>query len=571
MAINILGLDINDYNTSAVLVRDGAIVAGAQEERFSREKRTRRFPVQAMQFCLDSGGLELSDLAAVAVSVNPAIYLENLQPVQSERARYRGELLYAPLNYLLGMTPGADALDTHVHVREKQLGDLHVHYVNHHDAHAATAFYPGPFEEAAVLSVDGFGEKETTVFYRARDTEIKRIHRVEFPHSIGCLYAAMTEFLGMQPFRHEWKLMAAAAHGDPSQYLQKMRSLIHAGESGEFELDLSYFNFHQFHRPGYCAPKMAALLGEPYAPGAEPDERFFNIAAATQCVTGEILFRLLHDLHDMVRCNNLCLSGGVAMNCVLNGRIAGETPFAKVFVPPMPDDSGTSVGAALHVYHNVFNGAARSQMIHNYIGPAFSDDEIETELRRNKLAYRREADPCKTAAQCIADKKLVAWFQGGMEFGDRALGNRSILADPRDPDIPALINARVKDRRPFQPFAPSVLGHKAKEYFMNAAASPFMDKAFLTWSGKASEIPAVLNADGSARVQTVTPEQNELFFKLIESFETITGVPMVLNTSFNLRGEPIVCTPRDALRTFFSSGLDVLFLGPFMIEKPESL
>ena len=255
------------------------------------------------------------------------------------------------------------------------------------------------------------------------------------------------------------------------------------------------------------------------------------------------------------------------MNCVLNGKIAANTPFKNIFVPPMPDDSGTSIGAALRVYHNTLHSPRCAPITHNYFGPSFTDAQIEAELQRSKARYEKLADPCATAANLLADGMLVGWFQDAMEFGDRALGNRSILGDPRNPEIPGRINSLVKDREAFQPFAPAVLAERAGEFFASAAPSPFMEKTFSALPGKGWLIPAVLGADGSARVQTVTAAQNEKFHRLIEAFDRITGIPMILNTSFNLRGEPIVCAPRDALRTFFSSGLDALFLGPFVIRK----
>ena len=567
MPIAILGLDINDYNTSAALAVDGRIVAAAQEERFNREKRTRRFPAQAMAYCLRQGGLTLGELTAVAISSNPAIYLENLSPVQSERARFRGELLYAPVNYLLGATPGADALGASLHIDETRLGGLDIHYLTHHDCHAATALLLSPFDSGAILSLDGFGEKETTVFYRGDGAALYRKQSVEFPHSVGCFYSAMTSFLGLQPDRHEWKLMAAAAHGDPQRYLGQLRSLLHYRGDGRFEIDLPYFNYYQFHRPGLFTPKLVELLGPPYTPEMEPDARFFDLAAATQQATEELVFALLRDLAAMVSDRRLCLTGGVAMNCVLNGKITAETPFEEVFVPPMPDDSGTSLGAAL-LAGTLHHGLPRREPLrHNYLGPSFTDEEIRLELERDELPFSQPADVAAAAAARLAAGQLVGWFQGGLEFGDRALGNRSILADPRDATAPARINARIKDRRPYQPFAPSILAERAADWFDNAVPSPFMEKTFRVRPAQAARIPAVLGPDGHARLQTVTPEQNGLFHRLIAAFDKATGVPLVLNTSFNLRGEPIVCSGRDAIRTFYASGLDALFIGPYCVEK----
>ena len=455
----------------------------------------------------------------------------------------------------------------HLQVYEERLGKIDFHYLAHHDCHAATAFYLSPFDSCAILSIDGFGEKETTVMYEGRGNDIRRLQNIEFPHSLGSFYSAMTEFLGLRPDRHEWKLMAAAAYGDPEVFLPAMRNLIRYIGHGRFEVNLPYFNYYQFHRPGLFTRKLTEVLGDPFLPGSEPDRRFFDVAAATQKVTEEIVMALLHHLSEQVPEKNLCLTGGVALNCVLNGKIPSQTPFKNLFVPPMPDDSGTSIGAALHVAIKVLGEKRPAPMVHNYLGPSFSEARIETELKRAKVRYERIEDPCLRAAEHIAAGRLTGWFQGGMEFGDRALGNRSILADPRNPKVPALINETIKDRPAYQPFAPSILAKNTNEYFLGSMSSPFMEKTFKVLPEKAAGIPAVLGPNGSARLQTVTREQNEELYRLIEAFERITGAPLVLNTSFNLRGEPIVCTPGDALRTFFSCGLDVLFLGPFLVKK----
>lgn len=563
----VLGLDLNDHNTSAAIVVDGVVRAAAHEERFNREKRTRRFPLSAMNFCLASAGATLREVDAVAVSVNPAIYLESLNTANSERARYRGELLYAPVNYLLGLTPGVDSTSARLSVAAEPLGGLDLHYVRHHDCHAAASFLTSPFDAAAVLSVDAFGEKETTVLYAGEGNALRRLHSVEFPHSVGCFYAVLTEFLGLRPDRDEWKLMAAAAHGSARRFIGAMRELIRCAEGGRVEMDLAAFSHYLFHRPGLFSPRLVERLGPAYGPGAEPDERFFDIAAATQAVTEEVVFGLLRHLATLVPSRDLCLGGGVALNCVLNGKITANTPFRRVFVPPMPDDSGTSVGAALSVAATAFDAPRAASMVRNDWGPSFDDDAIEAELTRAKARFERVSSPAAEAAGALAAHRLVGWFQGGMEFGDRALGHRSILADPRDASAPSRIAAEIKARRSYQPFAPSVLAERAGEWFVDAAPSPFMEKTFRVRTEHAASIPAVLGPDGAARVQTVTAEQNELFHRLIATFEAVTGVPAVLNTSFNEDGEPIVATPRDALRTYFATGLDDLFIGSFRVRK----
>jgi carbamoyltransferase len=563
----ILGIVMNDISTSACLLKDGEIIAAAQEERFNREKRTRRFPVESLKWCLESNGLRMEDLAAVAVPVNPSIYLENPNTVYSERARFRGELLYAPLNFLLGIYKASARGCTRLTVETEGGKPLDIFYIRHHDAHAASAFYPSPFDEAAILTIDAFGEKETTVLHRARRGSIERLKSVEFPISVGCFYAAMTEFLGFLPFSDEWKIMGAAAYGDPARYSASLEKTIGIDSGGGLFMDLSYFNHYQFHRPGLFTNKLAALLGEPYSPRAEWDDRFYDLAAATQRTVEKIIFGLLNRLHKATGLKNLCVAGGVAMNCVANGKIHLETPFENIFVPPAPDDTGAGIGAALAAARIIDPDASTPEMIHNNLGPEYGDVLIEEALKLSKVKYERLADRAQKAASLISDGRIVAWFQGRMEFGERALGNRSILADPRNPEMKDSINDCVKFREPFRPLAPAVLAELRNEWFDGAETSYFMEKVFRAREEKRESIPAAVHRDGAARVQDVTEASNPLFHELISAFNKLTGVPLVLNTSFNVQGEPIVMTPGDALRTFFSCGIDDLIIGPFHVSK----
>ena len=567
MPLYVLGIDMNDVSTSACLVRDGQLAAGAQEERFNREKKTRRFPVQAVDWCLKSAGLELEDLDAVAVPVNPAIYLETLNPSHYERARFRGELLYSPLNFLLGAYGGMAGGASRLEVQLDNGGTLEVHYIRHHDAHAASAFYLSPFDDAAVFTADAFGEKDCMAWYHADGNNIARIRATEFPYSAGCFYAAITEYLGFRPFRDEWKVMGAGAFGDADRYQAEMDQLIWVGEDGAVGMNLDYFRHHLFHRPGLFTEKLATLLGSPYKSGEETDERFFDIAAAAQQKLEQVIIDLLKSFRIESGKNNLCYAGGLAMNCALNGKIESETGFEKVFIPPLPDDSGTSAGAALAVSRLLDPGESVTPMIHNSIGPGYSDAEILETLDLAGVRYRRADDPAKEAARLIASGRIVAWFQDGMEFGERALGSRSILADPRDIEMKDRITDRVKFREPFRPFAPAVLVEHQSEWFESDEPVCFMEKTVKVREEMAGRIPAVVHEDGTARLQSVSEESNPLFHELIQEFHRLSGTPMVLNTSFNLRGEPIVMTPHDALRTFFSCGIHHLVIGSFVVGK----
>lgn len=567
MSKYILGIDMNDVSTSACLARDGEIVAAVQEERFNREKRTRRFPVKSIAWCLESSGLELKDVSAVAVSVNPSIYLEHLNAAHSERARFRGELLYAAPNFLLGIYHGLAAGHSRLTIKTEYGNPLEIYYIRHHDAHAACAFYQSPFDKAAILTADAFGEKETTAWHMGRGNNIERLRSVEFPYSIGCFYSAMTEFLSFRPFHDEWKLMGAAAYGDPAQYSKSLSKIFSSEPDGGFFMDLSYFNHYQFHRPGLFTRKLVDILGEPYAGDSERDERFFNIAAAAQSITERVMLDILNKFQSDTGLKKLCFSGGVAMNCVLNGKIHEATGFENIFIPPAPDDSGTSTGAALTVSRLIDPGKFTSPIIHNYLGPEFCEGKIEEALKLSKVRYGKVERPSALAAELVSQGNIVAWFQGRMEFGERALGNRSILADPRDPAMKDRINNCVKFREQFRPLAPTVIAEFQDEWFESSSHVYFMEKAFRVKKEKQGKIPAVVHEDGTARLQTVTMESNRLFYELIEEFRKITGIPMVINTSFNIQGEPIVMTPLDAIRTFFSCGIDHLIIGSFHVSK----
>ena len=444
---------------------------------------------------------------------------------------------------------------------------IETHFITHHTAHASSFFF-SPFDEAAILTVDAFGEKQCATFFAGSGKTLTPVWDQEFPHSLGAFYSTFTEYCGFQPQSDEWKLMGASAYGDPDRLFSKVRSLVDLRASGAFALDLEYFNHYQFHRPGYFSARMTDLLGFPPNPLDHPlEDRYYDLSAAAQRVMEDIYFHLLNALHEKTKCRAVVIAGGTALNSLANGKIFERTPFREAFVPPVPDDSGGSLGAACYA-HCVIRGRDRSYVMrNNYLGPGYGDDEIRSSLEKYQIPHRELADPAMSAAEQIAQGKIVGWFQGRLEFGDRALGNRSILADPRDASMKDKINACIKYREAFRPFAPAILSEYADEFFVNAHSAPFMERVFTIRPDKRAAVPAVTHEDGTGRLQTVTRDQNEIFHRLIAHFHSLTGVPLVVNTSFNLKGEAIVCSPEDAIRTFFTSGLDSLFLGPFLIEK----
>jgi carbamoyltransferase len=562
----IIGLSIG-YNTSSALLLNGDVAFAVEEERLIREKRTRKFPIRGVQEALKRSGLGLEDVDAFAVAWNPAINLEPFNLAQSMRTRYMGEFLYSVPNYLMTLKDDNSALLTQQVVEFMDQEKLNIYYVTHHLSHAATFFF-SPFERAAIMSIDGFGEKDCVLFAEGKGNQLRTLWTQEFPHSLGSFYSAMTEFIGFKPDNDEWKLMGASSYGDRDRYYDKLRKTIHLKDSGGFELDLSYFNHYQFHRPLLYSPKMADLLDlQPNERDKPLTQEYYDLSAAAQRITEEVYFHLLRHLHELTGLDDVVLAGGVVYNSVANGKILQETPFKNAFMPPVPDDSGGALGAAFYMRHQVWKQPREYVMTSNYFGPGYSDDEIESQLKTLKLSYVGLDDPAQSAAELVAAGKIVGWFQGRLEFGDRALGNRSILADPRDSEMKDKVNNTVKYREPFRPFAPSALADKIDDYFIDAVPAPYMERVFPIRPEKQAEIPAVTHVDGSGRLQTVTEESNPLYWRMIDSFHKITGVPLVLNTSFNLKGEPIVCSPQDALRTFYSSGLDALVIGGFLVEK----
>lgn len=562
----ILGINMSGRDSSAAVVVDGNIHFAIREERLNREKKTRKFPMLAVNACLDAAGTSMARVDRVGISWNPAINLERFNAAQSSLARYKPEHFYGVPNHLFTFFPGevSTLSEQRFHFPDKKV--LEIAYVNHHISHAADAFLQSPFEEAAILVLDAYGEKDSVTFAIGRGTKIEVFRTIKFPYSIGSFYGTITQFLGFTSDMDEWKVMGASPYGNSRRYYKHLRNMFIFSGEGTLEMDLTYFEYPTFTSPTMYSQKLVNLLGPARQPSEELNDRHFDIAAAAQLVTEEIVYHLLKQLHAMTGSSNLCISGGVAMNCVLNGKIPGYTPFKNVHVGSSADDGGTAVGAALYVASQQ-SGHQRVPVKHNYWGHGFSDDEIETELKKYGIRYRKSSNAALEAAEMIAGRKIIGWFQGRMEFGERALGNRSILADPRDASMRDKVNSAIKYREAFRPFAPAVLEEYCEEYFEGAHPVPFMEKALVIRENKRALIPAVTHVDGTGRLQTVSKDVNPPFWELINEFKKMTGVPVVMNTSFNLQGEPIVCTPKDAIRTFYSSGLDALIMGSYIVEK----
>jgi carbamoyltransferase len=563
--MKILGIHHSGPIASAALVVDGRVVAGAPQERFSRVKQDDKFPHDAIRFCLSRAGIGLTDLDAVAIGWNPG---ENAALKYhrgfSDWMRYPGEWLASVPNHLLsklgqGVTGSSSEFDL------AGGGRFAIRFVDHHTAHARLAEAAAGFAECAICVIDGWSEQKVTTVYRLRSGALETIYSKAFPHSIGGFYATMTEFLGYRPFADEWRMMGMAAYGDASR-VASMDRLIHLLDDGDYELDLSYYDFYNFDRAGYFTAKLESLLGPARRRGDALEQRHYDVAAAAQAQFERVMVHVLRAAHAATGCDDLALAGGVAMNCLFNGRVLETTPFRRCRISFAPDDSGNSIGAALAVAAE--SGALPVQELVSAIGPEFGDDEIGEALERWKLRARKVSDPAEAAAPLLLEDKVVGWMQGRSEFGQRALGHRSIFASPLRAEMKDRINASIKYRESYRPFAPMLPEEAVHLYFDAAAGGPvrFMEKAFRFRPGMDRAVPAVVHQDGTGRLQTVG-EDEPLLRRLLAEFARGSGHPVLVNTSFNLNGEPMVLAPEDAIRTFATSGIDALVIGRYVLEK----
>ena len=587
----ILGISAFYHDSAACLLRDGQIVAAAQEERFTRKKGDAGFPRNAVQFCLREVGITIGDLACVGFYDKPLLKFERILETYLGIAPrgLRSFLLAGPLwakEKLFTDRELRSALDDY---------DGDVLYSEHHEAHAASAFYPSPFEEAAILTMDGVGEWATTSIGVGRGSKIELLKELHWPDSLGLLYSAFTYYTGFKVNSGEYKVMGLAPYGEPKYVDLIYREVMSLRDDGSFTLNQRYFNYL-----GGLTMTSAAFDdlfgGPPRVPETDLTQREMDLACSVQTVCEEVMLRMARTAHRETGLDRLCLAGGVALNCVGNGRILREGPFKQLWIQPAAGDAGGALGVAQLVWHRHLQHPrsvtpGRDSMKGAYLGPSYTPEEIETYLRSVGAPYRRlgRDELLRTVARMLSEEKIVGWFNGRMEFGPRALGSRSILGDPRSPQMQAQMNLKIKFREGFRPFAPSVLRERAADYFELGAESPYMllvapikrerqipmdDKQQKLWGINQlnvvrSDIPAVTHIDYSARVQTVSREDNADYHGLIREFECLTGCPVVVNTSFNVRGEPIVCTPADAYRCFMRTHIDNLVLGPFLLEKSE--
>lgn len=572
----ILGINAYHGDAAATLIKDGQLIAAVEEERFRRVKHWAGFPSLSVQYCLKKAGISLHDIDHIAVSRDPRAHL-------SAKALYilsHRPSLALIQDRLTNMRRIGSIRQMVIQALDADRSELRAefHNVEHHKAHVASAFLVSGFEEAAILSVDGFGDFASTMLAKGSGPRIQVLKTVNFPHSLGHFYTSITQYLGFPKYGDEGKVMGLAPYGTPI-YLNDMRQMVHSNGDGSFQLDLSHFSFHTDgvevweggvpHTPIGYSDKFIARFGESRQPRSELTDHYKNVSASLQAMLEEALFDLLDWLYRQTGQENLCMAGGVALNSVFNGKILPNTPFKEIFIQPAAGDAGTSLGAAYYVYHTILGYPRCFTMTHAYTGPEFSDEEIATALAGYNLEHETcpsEEEITRRGAEIVARGNVLGWFQGALEFGPRALGNRSIIADPRRDNMRDILNSRVKHRESFRPFAPSILLEAVGEFFEQTYPDPFMLKVYKVKENKRSVIPAVVHVDGTGRLQTVSRQENPLYWQLIKSFEDLTGVAVVLNTSFN-ENEPIVCRPEEAIECYLRTKMDALILGSFVLRK----
>lgn len=586
--MNILGISAFYHDSAACLVRDGEIIAAAQEERFTRKKHDFSFPTNAVEYCLKEAGINAEELDYVGFYDKPFI--------KFERILY-SYLAYAPIGIKSFFKSIPLWIKQKLFIRDvikRELGyNGKVLFSEHHESHAASAFYPSPFSEAAILTIDAVGEWTTTSYGIGKENDISILSELKFPHSLGLLYSAFTYYTGFKVNSAEYKVMGLAPYGEPKYVDTILDKLIDLKEDGSFKLNMKYFN--------YCTGltmtngRFNKLFGgRPCKPGSKVTQREMDLARSIQVVTEEIVFRMVNHVYKETGKKNLCLAGGVALNCVSNGRLLREGPFENLWIQPAAGDAGGALGVALLIWYKYLGNnrkldEARVLQKASYLGNYYTDEEINGFLTKEGIPFEKlktkEIPP--RIAELIASENVIGWFEGRMEFGPRALGSRSIIGDPRSKEMQSIMNLKIKYRESFRPFAPTVLREHVSDYFDIDCESPYMllvanikDEKRIKMSGEEeklfgleklkvarSEVPAITHVDYTARIQTVTKEDNPLFYSVIEEFYKKTGCPMIVNTSFNVRGEPIVCRPEEAYKCFMRTGMDYLIMGSYLLDK----
>ena len=571
----ILGISCYYHDSSAALLKDGLIVAAAQEERFTRKKHDTSFPINAINFCLESHGIKVSDLDYVGFYEKPFLKFERVlfQHLECFPKSFKVFLSSIPswINEKLRVMRS---------IRKTLKYKKDVMFIEHHLAHAASTFLVSPFNEATIVTADGVGEWTTTAYGFGEGNNIELIKEIKFPSSLGLLYSTITAYLGFSVNNSEYKVMGLSPYGNmnrsSNQYYKKLKKVMDLKQDGSFRFNMKYFVYHYADR--MSSKELCTLLGgQIREPESDLTQRHNDIAAAVQLITEDVLIKILNHVHNVTKSENLVIAGGVALNSVINGKILRKTKFKKIWIQPDPGDGGTSIGAASYIYNTIL-GKKRKYVLKNpYLGPSYKTKEIKSFLDKNKIKYhefKSDKEIVSKTAELIYNDNVVGWFQLGMEWGPRALGARSILSNPCNPKMKEILNEKVKHREKFRPFAPAVCEDDAMTYFEcdNPIPEPadFMLMVYPVRKKWQRKIPAVVHVDGSGRLQTVRRHQNHLYYDLIKGFGKLSGIPIVINTSFNIRGEPIVCSPYDAYKCMMGTGIDYLVLDKFLIKRNDN-
>ncbi|NCN98902.1 hypothetical protein COU62_04045 [Candidatus Pacearchaeota archaeon CG10_big_fil_rev_8_21_14_0_10_35_219] len=572
----VLGVSCFYHDASAALLKDEVVVAAAEEERFTRKKHDASFPVNAIKYCLGSQSININDVDYIGFYEKPFLKFERIlyQHIDSFPKSYKTFVSALPSWF-------SEKLRVVKMFKKKLNCKKPILFIEHHLAHAASTFLVSPFKEAAILTVDGVGEWTTTAYGFGKENEINLIKEIKFPHSLGLLYSTITAYLGFSVNNSEYKVMGLSPYGNMDRktnpYYDKLKQVIDIKQDGSYRLDMSYFVYH--YKDRMPSQKLCNLLGGPVEKrGVDMTQRHKDIAAALQMITEEVITKILKHIHSETKMDDLVIAGGVALNSVYNGKILRNTPFEKIWIQPNASDGGTSIGVASYIYHTLLRHKRSYKFDNAYLGPSFSTDEVKSFLDKNSIRYdtfKDEKDLIEKTSSLLFEDKVIGWFQKGMEWGPRALGARSILSNPLNPKMQEILNAKVKHREKFRPFAPVVCAEDAKVYFDCDDPLPEpVDYMLMVYSIKEkwrNKIPSVTHVDGSGRLQTIRRNQNRQYYDLIKAFGKKSGIPILINTSFNIRGEPIVCTPYDAYKCMMGTGIDYLVIDKFIVKRDNNL
>ncbi len=574
--MNILGFNCYGHDSAATLVVNDEVVFAVEEERMNRKKHYGGVPEHAIRACLDHAGMTLADIDHVAFFWKPSIsyakipvyllkFWNKVPTLLREQRTFSVEENLGMLNYLKDMKRLPETLKRLFPTATP--AKFKFHLLEHHFCHAASAFYPTPYEEAAILTIDGAGEWTTSMLAHGKGNTIKKIGGVNTPYSLGAFYQAVSRHLGFKLIEGPGKLMGLASYGNPdTDVYKKMRELVKLTDDGGFKLDMSYLSYHYTRKSG-VTKKFTDAFGASKSTGKDWSEHELNVAAAAQHIVEDVILHMVRTLKKKTGAENLCMAGGVALNSVTNGLIAKEGLFKNIFIQPAAGDSGTALGAALLLNHGTLNRPRKWVMETAFLGPGYSHDQYEAAVKACGLPYVRTKNYNRFAAKMLAQDKILGWFQGRMEFGPRALGNRSIITSPLHPDMKAIVNARVKFREAFRPFAAIVLEEDCGKYFDSSFPNPYMLLVYNVRPEYLGKMPAITHVDNSVRIQTVNEKENPELRRLLEAFKTETGCSVLLNTSFNIKGEPIVASPEDAVKSFAEADMDYLVIGDFVVAK----